>query len=148
MATDKIDTHHLTIEFGRYKGELWTRVPFNYLKWLANELDPSNRNKAIALAEIERRGTSLENQEMELSGHALDRASLRCRKVWHETAEEGEGLYSWLMRIATAAYQEATDQVDGSKVAKCLGLKLVFKVGDYYPVLKTVMPYKGGKNGA
>jgi DNA (cytosine-5)-methyltransferase 1 len=32
-----IDTHHLVCDFGKHKGELWTRVPVSYLKWLVNQ---------------------------------------------------------------------------------------------------------------
>ncbi len=55
----ELDTHHKVLDFGRHAGELWTRVPISYLKWLANELQDSNPNKAMALAELERRGAGL-----------------------------------------------------------------------------------------
>ncbi len=40
-----INTHHLTVGFGKHKGELWTRVPVSYLRWLVNS-EPLNGSNA------------------------------------------------------------------------------------------------------
>ena len=34
-----IDTHNVIVEFGKHKGERWTRIPLSYLKWILNEMD-------------------------------------------------------------------------------------------------------------
>jgi hypothetical protein len=137
MAT--INTHDLIVDFGKHKGERWTRVPIGYLTWMVNE----NHSRAdIARAELERRGTVLDH-DLVLSGHAIDRASLNCRKIWHETAkDENEGLYSWLYRMATEAL-EGAELSPGTEIERVHnGLKLAFAVGEIYPELKTVMPAK------
>jgi hypothetical protein len=47
-------THNLQIEFGKHKGERWTRLPIGYLRWLINV---DSEVADIARAELERRGT-------------------------------------------------------------------------------------------
>ena len=134
------NTHGQLVTFGKYKGERWTRIPVSYLKWLANE---SDMWRGMAMSELKRRGTTLE-WKIEVSGHALDRASLNCRRIWHQTSEEGEGIHAWLARTAT----EALDARGNKELVRWKGLKLIFTFGEYYPILKTVMPYKedvGGK---
>jgi len=128
------ETHGQIVTFGKHKGERWTRVPVSYLRWLANE---SYNWRGMANAELKRRGTTIDSK-VEISGHALDRASLNCRRIWHETSEEGEGIHAWLIRMATEAI-ESKGEVD---FIRWKGLKLAFSYGEYYPTLKTVMPYK------
>ena len=139
-----IDTHGLIVDFGKHRGERWTRVPVSYLRWLANTAGLNGGNADIAKAELKRRGSTLPT--IELSGHAIDRASTSCRRIWHETAkDENEGLYSWLVRIAQKALDSTEDGLQdhgepGDFEVKYLGLKLVFSMGEYYPILKTVHP--------
>lgn len=133
-----INTNNLIVKFGKHNGELWTRVPADYLKWLINqpeELPQFAGNKDIARAELERRGTTI-SHEVEISPHAVDKASLRVRKIWHETSKEGEGLYSWLSRVATEALKTVEGKPDKIKY---LGIKFIFKQGNEFPILKTVI---------
>lgn len=130
----ELNTHHEVIDFGKHKGQLWTRVPISYLQWLGNSTQ-GTLNVMMARSEIKRRGTSYPT--IDISGHAIDRASLSCRKIWHETAlNNEEGLNSWLIRIS----QEALDKGE-KKDDKILykGMKFVFEKGDFYPTLKTIM---------
>lgn len=130
-----MDTHNLIVDFGKHSGERWTRVPVSYLKWMANEPSFADDKRAIANAELKRRGTV--TPEIEVSGHAIDRASLQCRKIWHETAlDENEGLHAWLCRMATEARNHG-ETLESGKV-KYQGMKFVFAEGELYPVLKTV----------
>ena len=147
-----INTHNLIVDFGKHKGERWTRLPISYLKWLVNET--KGEKKEIAQAELDRRGTVL-SYEVEISGHAVDSASLRCRKIWHEDSVENEGLHSWLHRISNEALEKVSIQKDtldvlrgeGESEMKLVhkGMKLVFVLGAIYPTLKTVMLTKKGK---
>lgn len=136
-----MNTHNLIVDFGKHKGERWTRVPRSYLAWLINQPEVivgMEKNKEIARAELDRRGTVVAS-EVEISPHAVDTASLRVRKIWHETSRKGEGLYSWLVRAA----QEAIDSIDGKpERIKHLGISFVFKQGEVFPVLKTVIKSK------
>jgi len=130
---EKIDTHNLIVDFGKYKGERWTRLPISYLKWLMNQ---EGRRAEMALAELKRRGTNL-NIQIEITPHALDRASLRCRHIWHETRENSnEGIYSWLHRVALKALKSG----GGNEEVRHQGMKFIFKTNEHYPTLVTVMP--------
>jgi uncharacterized protein (DUF3820 family) len=145
MNETAINTHNLRIGFGKHKGELWTRVPVSYLKWLVNTPAPpgySGDGAKIAAAELARRGTA--TPTIEVSGHAIDRASLNCRKSWHQTSKKDEGIHAWLCRMADEALTHglnARNSDDGSESSiEYHGLKFVFAQGEIYPSLKTVMP--------
>lgn len=134
----EINTHLMVCDFGQaHRGELWTRVPVGYLRWIVNSARTAPPQvRQIATAELKRRGSVLPT--LEISGHAIDRASLRCRKTWHQTAlTPDEGLHAWLCRVSEQAL--AMGERDGAKV-RHLGLVFVFEVGDVYPVLKTIHP--------
>lgn len=125
-----INTHNLTITFGKYSGERWTRLPISYLRWLANSA--AGEAKEIAAAEIARRGTTIPST-VELSGHSIDRASQIANRSWKK-----DGVYSWLLRIA----EEALANAPKNKKREIIfheGFKFVFSFGEYYPTLKTVM---------
>lgn len=144
-----VNTHGFRMVRGKYgpkgdePGMLITRVPLHYLKWMVNE---GHEHADYARAELSRRGTVL--PEIELSGHAIDRASIRCRKHWHETAlNPDEGLHAWLLRVSKAAWDFGIEVADphsedgGRNVTKeYAGLKFAFMQGEEFPVLKTVMP--------
>lgn len=126
-----LNTHDVLMPSGKHKGERLTRVPVSYLKWMANESGHSMRD--LANAEIKRRGHVMPT--IELSAHAIDNASLRVRKIWHETKlNEDEGLYTWLVRMVTEAMQSPS--ADG--VYYHHGMKLVVAQGEEFPTLKTV----------
>lgn len=127
----EISTHNLVVDFGRHKGELWTRLPVSYVKWLAND---GGKHAAIARAELKRRGTV--TPDMDISGHAVDRASQFCMGKWYETRHGNEGLHAWLVRMATEA--RARDRKRGDKYYHA-GMKFVFAEGELFPVLQTVM---------
>lgn len=103
-----MDTHDLEMPFGKYAGERVTRVPVGYLKW-AVSVSANSQIKLkdgstvpfaeVAKAEIERRGERLQN--VEVSGHAIDRLSQKFRKIWHENKHGDEGLYSWAARVTS-----------------------------------------------
>jgi len=135
-----INTHNLIIDFGKHKGERWTRLPIGYLKWLINE---RTQYADIANAELKRRGTVL-GHEIEISGHAIDRASFSCYNIWYLTRKKGEGLHSWLYRMSSESLKTINNKkrVKFRRSVIYKGMKLVFKFGKIYPVLLTVMPYK------
>lgn len=88
-----------------------------------------------AKAEFDRRGDTM--PKVELSGHAIDNASLRVRKIWHETRGKDEGLYSWLQRVTLEAIDKG-EVLESGKI-KYLGMKFVIAEGAEFPVLKTIM---------
>lgn len=136
-----LSTHGFVMEHGKHKGELITRVPVGYLKWMVRV---SATNWQFAAAEMERRGTV--TPDIEISGHAIDSASLRCRKIWHETrADDSEGLHAWLCRKAGEALAYGDKQ--GDKIAYD-GMLFVFAEDGAWPALKTIMRDKKGRHEA
>ena len=130
-----INTHGMICDFGRHQGTPYTRLPVSYLKWMVG----ARHSRAdVAEAELDRRGTT--TPVLDISGHAIDRASLSCRKIWHETRSKDEGLHSWLCRMASEALAEGAPDEDG----RCFynGMKMVFEDDTVWPILKTVMPQK------
>ena len=123
-----------SLTFGRHKGVLITRVPLSYLKWM---VCAGTMQAELAEEELKRRGTV--TPELDIAIHAVDRASLRLRRRWHETRGQDEGLYSWLVRMATEALK------DGKKTDSGVfyqGMRFIFDRDGVWPVLKTVMPAK------
>ena len=79
--------------FGKHKGDSITRVPVSYLRWMINQFDFSHGDiQGMAKKELDRRGSFL--PELEISGHAIDKASTRCIKIWKNTRLKEEGLYT------------------------------------------------------
>lgn len=128
----EINTHHLVVDFGKHKGTPWTRLPVSYVKWLANQ--SGGPSAEIARAELKRRGTV--TPEVEISGHAIDRASQQLIGKWTELRLPNEGLHAWLARMAMEARKQSRQK--GDKVFYA-GMKFVFDEGELYPILKTVM---------
>lgn len=142
VSAPAIDTHGFLMPSGKHRGERITRVPVSYLKWMIRERHSLADH---AQAELDRRGIGAERPEIEISGHAIDSASLRVRKTWHEQRDQDEGLHSWLLRQAAAALQDGERR--GDKIAYA-GVLFVFEAEGEWPVLKTVMRDKAAERAA
>ena len=129
-----VDLHSYILDFGKHSGTRIVNVPVGYLRWMVNNRAP---HADVAKMELDRRGSVLPT--IDVSGHAIDRASLLCRKTWHQTSNKGEGLHAWLVRVATEALEQGTE-VNGK--VRYLGLKFAFKRDGEWPVLLTVLPGK------
>ena len=80
---------------------------------------------------------------IDVSGHAIDRASLRCLPIWQKTrAAKGEGLYTWLCRIAKEALDRG--EVDRRGRYKHRGMLLAIEYEGKRLLVKTVM--KSGRD--
>lgn len=136
-VTMTVDTHGVKIQFGRHIGELFTRLPVSYLKWMVND---GVRQSELASAELERRGTV--TPELEISHHAIDRASTRLEHVWKkDRIDPDEGVYTWLHRVAVRAWKDGERMSSGKVRVGVAGhvLKMAFEDGLAWPVLKTIM---------
>lgn len=133
----EINTHGLRINFGKHKGERVTRLPVDYLEWLINE---NTHYSDIARAELERRGVPLNGRKIEVSAHAVDRASLRVLNIWQAEHKPNEGLHAWLCRISIQAINQMGLE-DAAPEFKIIysDMVLAFKSGILYPTLVTVM---------
>lgn len=136
--TEEINTHRMRVDFGKHKGQLVTRLPINYLEWHINEASPFEQ---VARAELKRRGIKIGTVKIEITNHAIDRASLRAMGMYLSGRNKNEGIYSWLKRIALEAIDKAgpDNYANDYKLYHECGLKLVFKQGKLYPTLVTVI---------
>lgn len=163
-----VKTTNATVHFGKWNGQLLTRVPVGYLQWaITQRIDhsqplPDSRpvpvsipfHEAAAL-ELERRGERI--HEIEISAHAVDRMSQVGLDVWERhrapavPGKAHEGVYSFLERCVDSicrldanvghAMNEAavTGKPEQVKTGY-LGLEWVIQVNLALPVLLTVTP--------
>jgi hypothetical protein len=118
---------------GRFCGETIARVPLSHLKWMVTS---GNSNAGRALAEMKERGTI--TPDLDVTGHALDRASQSCLKAWRHDRQGQEGLHSWLARVAMEALKKrAPTGAPERRTHK--GIRFVFKFEFGWPVLQTVV---------
>ena len=126
------DTHNVPITFGKHNGKMFTAIPVGYLKWMVNE---RTQMWEYADAEIKRRGHELPT--VEISAHAINRASLRVLDIWEKDRHPDEGLHSWLMRMTNEALEDGK-QI-GEKAYVNLGMKFVIDKGEEFPSLMSVL---------
>lgn len=134
-----LETNYV-IQFGKYKGEILTRLPQGYLRFIVMEkirgpihLPPLN---LIAAAELERRGAR--SDFIEITGHAIDRFSFKYLDRWDRKV----GLYTFIEQQCERAIKKnrlSKVQKNGSKVYRHLGISWVIKSDLAIPVLKTVL---------
>ena len=89
---------------------------------------------------VERRGVPLADAPLEISGHAIDSASLRIRKLWHQDRGKDEGLHRWLLRVGMEALNK--QEPDEKQRIKHKGIVFVFEPGEIYWTMKTCMREK------
>ena len=130
-----MNTPLVRMTFGKHDGELITRVPVNYLKWMV-----CNRTQMweLALSEMNRRGTV--TPDLDVSGHAIDRASLKLHQYWRRIMHEGEGIHAWLIRMASDSRRIGEEIREGAYVH--VGVKFVFNEDGSWPILMTVTPHR------
>lgn len=122
------------LDFGRHYGETWGRVPVRYLHWM---VQVGHTQQDRAAKELKRRGSE-EVPELDISKHAVDRASLRLLNDWQQTRRWDEGLYSWLLRKGLEALEKGEKEDTGIYVYE--GVQWVFQSLDLvWPTLKTVI---------
>lgn len=146
---EPLNTHNVKMPFGKHKDQPLTRVPVSYLRWMANDMTADKQLDGVpwatwAKTELERRHHQM--PQVELSPHAIDNASLRVRKIWHDTRGPEEGLYTWLARMVLEGMKDGERREDPTDSALSIhykGLKLVIHQGEEFPVLKTIMKSKG-----
>jgi uncharacterized protein (DUF3820 family) len=125
------ELHKFVMPNGKHQGERLVHVPVGYLKWMVNV---NHTCAAYAEAELARRGTV--TPDIDVSGHAIDRASLYCLEVWKSTRNENEGLHAWLVRVAQEALEKGEER-EGK--IHYMGMKMVFVREGKWPVLQTVI---------
>lgn len=137
-SVDAVNTPNLMCDFGKHAGTLYTRIPISYLRWM---VQVGHSKKDIAEAELKRRGC-VDLPSLEISNHAIDRASFRCWSKWIKERKTDEGLHAWLMRFCTEALSDVILEDTEDLKVNHSGIKLVFSVQGSWPVLKTLMRCK------
>ena len=111
----------------------------SYLRWMVSV---GHEKAEHAKEELDRRGTVI--PEVEVSGHAIDRASQRCLDVWRgDLANPNEGLHAWLSRVAKEALDR--NQVDAKGRFYHKGCWWAIDTGLAIPVLKSVVRRSKGQ---
>jgi len=128
-----IDTNGWIMPSGKHKGIPIRRVPIGYLLWMVRT---GHDLAYMAQAEIERRGTK--TPDVEVSAHAIDRASLLLTDYWPRLSRDDEGLYTWLARMTVEAIQHGRKDRSGKIIYQ--GMKLAIGDDGAWPVLVTIMP--------
>ena len=135
-APNEQELHDFVMPFGRHRGVRLVHVPVSYLTWMVGN---SIQHADLAERELDRRGTAI--PALDISGHAIDRASLLCRHFWHEErVKTGRGIHNWLVKVA----QEALDKGKKGDNGKIIyaGMKFTFEMEGKWPVLLTIRPAK------
>ncbi len=132
------NTHGERIGFGKYAGERYTRLPVSYLRWMVTN---QTRDHDMAQAELDRRGIAVTDDGLEISGHAIDTASLRLWAEFQHDHNEGEGLNTWLRRILTEALAAGEPDAN-NRLTWRDRVTLVIEPGELVTVLKTCMRKK------
>lgn len=144
------DMHNRRVGFGKYTGQRWTRVPLGYLKYAASQM--AGEHQRLAMLELKRRGSE-KTYGIEITAHAIDRASLKLLDRWIAERKDQEGLHTWLARLAGQAY--AIAEVPELRETQAPypvelfheNIKWVFVVGHLEPMLKTCMPQEDQHHG-
>ena len=127
---------------GKHAGQSIQRVPSSYLKWMVSA---NHTYAAMAQDELNRRGTDV--SEIEISAHAVDRASQRVLDIWKSTRkDENEGLYTWLSRMASEALDSAKGEPEQDTIPY-KGMKFFFGMDGAYPILATITRFNSSKVG-
>jgi len=132
----------VVMQRGKHTGEPITRVPPGYLRWMVRVEHDQAKDAA---EELKRRGMLMQATSLEVTAHAVDRASIRCLDVFlkHRDEETNEGLHTWLCRTALEAVEQtkpAQHNHHGRPMAKHRYLEMtwVFDLSMATPILTTV----------
>ena len=117
-----LDTQALSCSHPRVNGQGYTAIRITILKRIAKS---DHLSAAFAKAELLRRG-HLEIP-IEVSIHAIDKASSRYWKVWLQKRRAQQGLASWLKEQAMKAYQESVAIDDNIFVREYMGMTFCFQ---------------------
>ena len=79
----------------------------------------------------------LNNRKIEISKHAIDRASMRIMNQWIITNIGNEGLHTWLLRASKEAL--ANNERDSRGRYSHLGKKFVFDFEEKKAILVTII---------
>jgi len=135
-----LETHYYRLKTGQHRGEKITTVSRQYL---FSMVQGKHKEAEYAVAELERRGTK--KLSIDISGHAVDSASLYCLKHWKRLSNDNEGIHSWVGRMAEEAllYAAQRDFDIHKNKFTYKGLVFVYDTKDAFPMLLSLHTPKG-----
>lgn len=108
MLNAKIAQDGKLVPYGKYKGYQWSMVPIRFLKFQLN-------NKTSLMGQCERelkRRGAVNMDYLEVTFHAINRASVKLLNEYLNTRKPDEGIHDWLHRLATiASYRMNSEMV-------------------------------------
>jgi hypothetical protein len=104
VAGELLMSENFRLPTGKFRGVLITRVPPGYLRWM---ISSGHVLWEFAKKELDRRGS--EELNIEVTAHAIDRASCRLIDKFMAEASPQEGIWTWLAKKA----EEALAKYDG-----------------------------------
>ena len=119
---------------GPHAGRYMTQMSQSYLRRVISE---GWADAERARAELDRRGTPYHDTPVEISNHAIDRASTRCLDRYLTDSNDDEGLFAWLVRVCAEAI--TWNNVDGTGNLVHKGMRLKIDFTPKVPILVTVM---------
>lgn len=119
---------------GRFKGVAITRTPLKYLQWADRNMEEHLSKKARE--EIERRGVP--QRTLEVSDHAIDKASTRFCQIWQAETCMSVGLLTWLSKRAEQALESVPARTDEKMKISHAGIVFVFDLSTTVPFLISV----------
>lgn len=132
--------HEFVMPHGKHKDVRLVNIPVSYLKWMVNV---KHQLADWAAAEMKRRGTV--TPDIEISGHAINRASLLLLDQWEHSRFDNEGLHAWLCRIAKEAHEHGDRHKTKPGRSYYEGMTFQFALDVTWPVLKTIFPTRKRK---
>ena len=136
MSSTPPDMAGKKIEFGQFKGEAWARLPISYLKALTRD-NGIHKAAKFAIAELNRRGEKVEEEYIEVTRHALNRATSQCLDIFIKTRYNKEGAYAWCTRLFEEALSKGKNQEAG--ITSIRGVEFRYNIQPLFMEIVTIV---------
>ena len=130
---------------GKYSGVSIDKVPMSYLRWMILQDFPK---EWVEFAKKKLSKSDYNNSQLEVSRHALDMFSKRFSSRWAqhmiETADRGDGIATYVTKLAQTAWDRGMDiskhrHQDDGITKEWEGIRWVFMVSPHFSEYKQVI---------